>query len=62
MDPELIKLIGAYVVGIVLLSVAGYVLVTGGELPEYWVQWITAFIGFAFLIEGIARTIQRRRY
>jgi len=60
MDKELIKLVGAYVVGGIILGFAGYMLVTTGEIPKQWMILVTAFAGFAFLGDAVRRTVVRR--
>jgi len=60
-DPDLVKLIANYVVGLVLVGLAGYMMITTGEVPEYWMELVIAFIGAIYLVQGIARTVQRRK-
>jgi hypothetical protein len=60
MDRELIRLIGSYVVAVVILGFGGYMLVATGEIPAPWDNLVTIAAGFLFLADGIQRSVTRR--
>ncbi len=57
-DTSIIRLIASYVVGCIILVVAGYMLITTGQVPEQWMTLVTGFAGFVFIADGVARTIR----
>ena len=60
MDKELLKLIGAYVVALAILGIAGYLTITRGTVPAPWDKLLFAAAGFVFLGDAVRRTIIRR--
>ena len=60
MDKELIKLVGAYITGLAILAIAGYLTITRGTVPEPWDKLLFMVAGFVFLGEAVRRTIVRR--
>jgi len=60
MDKELIKLAGAYLVGLVIIGFTGYMVATGRDVPEFWSNLAMIAAGFIFLGEAVRRTVVRR--
>ena len=59
MNKEIIELVGAYVIGLMIIGFTGYMVVTGREIPEFWSNLALLAAGFVFLGEAIIRTIRR---
>ena len=60
MDKETVKLIGAYVIGLAIITFTGYMVATGREIPEFWSNLAMLAAGFVFLGEAVRRTFVRR--
>ena len=61
MTSELIKLIGTYVFGLVVLVFTGCMMVSGREVPEFWTNLVALIAGALFLGNGVVKSVQRYR-
>jgi len=59
MTPETIKLIGTYVLGLVVLSFTGWMMVSGHEVPDFWANLVGLFVGALFVGNGVAQSVRR---
>lgn len=60
MDAQLVKIVGAYVIGLVIIGFGGYQMVTTGEIPPAWSNLINLVAGGLLLADAVHATIQRR--
>ena len=61
MTSELIKLIGTYVFGLVVLVFTGWMMVAGREVPEFWSNLVALIAGALFVGNGVVKSVQRYR-
>jgi len=59
MTQENIKLIGTYVLGLVVLSFTGYMMATGREIPDFWVNLVGIAVGVLFVGNGVVQSVRR---
>lgn len=60
MDIQLVRLIGAYLFGLIVLGFGGYMMVTTGTIPDPWADIMSMVLGALLIVDGIERTVRRR--